>query len=225
MTGSKLQRRRSLRDDAVNVPNALTMMRILLIPVVLWQLDNATPRANFWAAMVYVVCTVTDFFDGFLARRMGVVSILGQFLDPLADKLLVMSTLVFMVFQGRLPWLGVIAVIITEARELSITSLRVIAMGEGVSMPAAQGGKEKAALQMLSVLFLILHHRYDILYYGIGRTSCDMNAVGVALLYLSTILSLLSGADYLRIFYDAVEAKEKRLAHDTEPRSGKENEA
>jgi len=176
MTASKQQRRRSLRDDAINVPNALTMMRIVLIPVVLWQLGNGTPRANFWAAIVYVICTVTDFFDGFLARRLGVVSIVGQFLDPLADKLLVMSTLVFMSFQGRLPWLAVVAVIITEARELSVTSLRVIAMGEGVSMPAAQGGKEKAALQMLSVLFLILHHRYDIIYYGFGRMRCDMNA-------------------------------------------------
>lgn len=225
MTGTKQQRRRSLRDDAINVPNALTMMRILLIPVVLWQLGNATPRANFWAAIVYVVCTITDFFDGFLARKMGVVSILGQFLDPLADKLLVMSTLVFMVWEGRLPWLGVLAVIITEARELSVTSLRVIAMGEGVSMPATQGGKEKAALQMLSVLFLILHHRYDILYFGFGRMSCDMNAVGVALLYLSTVLSLLSGADYLRLFYDAVEAKERRLAVDSDARTGKENDA
>lgn len=225
MTGTKQQRRRSLFDDAVNVPNALTLMRIVLIPVVLWQLSLATPRANFWAAIVYVVCTVTDFFDGFLARRMGVVSIVGQFLDPLADKLLVMSTLVFLSYQGRLPLLGVIAVIITEARELSVTSLRVIAMGEGVSMPAAQGGKEKAALQMVSVLFLILHHPYDVLYYGFGSLPCDMNAAGTALLYLSTVLSLLSGADYLRLFYDAVEAKERRLATDGDVPRGRDSES
>ena len=104
------QKRRSFREDALSVPNALTMMRIVLIPVVLFFLDGATPRMNFWAALVYVGCTVTDFFDGYLARRMGLVSITGQFLDPLADKLLVMSTLVFMSYQGRLPMLAVIAV-------------------------------------------------------------------------------------------------------------------
>lgn len=207
-------KRRSLREDAINLPNALTMLRIVFIPVVLYLLAGASPRANFWAALVYVGCTVTDFFDGYLARKMGLVSIFGQFLDPLADKLLVMSTLVFMSYQGRLPVLGVVAVIIMEARELSITSLRVIAMGEGVSMPATQGGKEKAALQMVAILLLILHHPYAMQYYGFGSVVVDMGAAGLALLYLSTLLSLLSGADYLRLFYDAVEAKDRRLAEE-----------
>lgn len=206
------QKRRSFREDALSVPNALTMMRIVLIPVVLYFLDGATPRLNFWAALVYVACTVTDFFDGYLARRMGLVSITGQFLDPLADKLLVMSTLVYMCFQGRLPTLAVVAVILMEARELSITSLRVIAMGEGVSMPATQGGKEKAALQMIAILLLILHHRYDLQFYGFGALSCDVGLAGRVLLYASTLLSLVSGADYMRLFYDAVEAKDRRLA-------------
>lgn len=206
------QKRRSFREDALSVPNALTMMRIVLIPVVLYFLDGATPRANFWAALVYVACTVTDFFDGYLARRMGLVSITGQFLDPLADKLLVMSTLVFMSYQGRLPMLAVVAVILMEARELSITSLRVIAMGEGVSMPATQGGKEKAALQMLSILLLILHHPYTMHFYGFGDLRCDVGLAGRVLLYGSTLLSLVSGADYMRLFYDAVEAKDRRLA-------------
>lgn len=207
-------KRRSFLEDAVNVPNALTMLRIVMIPVVLYLLAGATPETNFWAAFVYVLTTVTDFFDGYLARKMGLVSIFGQFLDPLADKLLVMSTLVFMAYQGRLPLAAAIAVIIMEARELSVTSLRVIAMGEGVSMPATQGGKEKAALQMVAILLLILHHRFDVIYPGFGSLPCDFGFAGRVLLYLSAVLALLSGAEYMRLFYDAAEAKAKRRAGD-----------
>lgn len=204
--------RKSIRADALNLPNALTMLRIVLIPVVLYLMFDATPRANFWAAMVYVLCTVTDFLDGYLARRMGLISILGQFLDPLADKLLVMCTMIFIAYQGRLPLLGVVAVILMEARELSITSLRVIAMGEGVSMPAVQGGKEKAALQMLAILCLILHGRYEIHFFGFGSAVVDMNIAGTMLLYISALLSITSGASYVRFFVEAVDAKERRLA-------------
>lgn len=204
--------RKSIRADALNLPNALTMLRVVLIPVVLYLMFDATPKANFWAAMVYIVCTVTDFLDGYLARRMGLISILGQFLDPLADKLLVMCTMIFIAYQGRLPLLGVIAVILMEARELSITSLRVIAMGEGVSMPAVQGGKEKAALQMIAILFLILHGRFDLHFYPFGTLTVDMNIAGTFILYLSALLSLTSGAGYVRFFVEAVDAKERRLA-------------
>lgn len=204
--------RKSIRADALNLPNALTMLRVVLIPVVLYLMYDGTPKANFWAAIVYVGCTITDFFDGYLARRMGLISILGQFLDPLADKLLVMCTMVFIAYQGRLPFLGVIAVILMEARELSITSLRVIAMGEGVSMPAVQGGKEKAALQMIAILLLIIHGRYDLHFIGFGTISADMNIAGTMLLYISALLSLTSGAEYVRFFVEAVDAKERRLA-------------
>jgi CDP-diacylglycerol--glycerol-3-phosphate 3-phosphatidyltransferase len=114
-------RRRSLREDAVNLPNLLTMLRVVLIPVALFLIVEGTPTANFWAAMVYAVSAVTDFLDGWLARRMGLESVLGKFLDPLADKLLVVSSLVAMVAMARVPaWV----VILIVARELSITSLR-----------------------------------------------------------------------------------------------------
>jgi phosphatidylglycerophosphate synthase len=105
----------------------------------------------------------------------------------------------------------VIAVILMEARELSITSLRVIAMGEGVSMPAVQGGKEKAALQMIAILFLILHGRFDLYFIGFTLT-VDMNIAGTVLLYISALLSLTSGAGYVRFFVEAVDAKDRRLA-------------
>src|SRR5262249_51307696 len=145
--------------DAVNLPNLLTMMRILLIPVILYLIQDGTPRGNFWAGMVYGLTAVTDFIDGWLARRMGLISVLGKFLDPLADKLLVMASLVAFSALGRVPAWVVVLII---ARELAITSLRVIAMSEGVTIAAGQGGKEKAALQMVAILMLIYHQTYRV---------------------------------------------------------------
>jgi CDP-diacylglycerol--glycerol-3-phosphate 3-phosphatidyltransferase len=154
--------RSSIREDAINVPNLLTMARVVMIPLVLWLIADGTPAACFWAAMVYMVTAITDALDGWLARRMGLISILGKFLDPLADKLLVMASLVWLAYLGRLPLPGVIAVIIMESRELGVTALRTIALSEGVVMAAGQGGKEKTALQMVAILLLIVYHPYQI---------------------------------------------------------------
>lgn len=211
------KRRSSIREDAINLPNLLTFLRILLIPVVLVLLARGTPRANFMAAMVYAVTAVTDFLDGWLARKRGLISVLGKFLDPLADKLLVMAVLIFMVHLGRVPsW----AVIVIIARELSITSLRVIAMSEGVVIAAGQGGKDKTALQMVALLMLILHHSYD-LYFGFTTVRLNFNGAGLILLYLSVFFAITSAGEYIKLFVEAVEAKEQRLKQEEE-RAGPE---
>jgi CDP-diacylglycerol--glycerol-3-phosphate 3-phosphatidyltransferase len=210
--GPRAKRRTSLREDAINLPNLLTFLRILLIPVVLWLIAEGTPRANFWAAIVYGVTAVTDFLDGWLARRQNLISVLGKFLDPLADKLLVMAVLVFMVDLGRVPFWAVIVII---GRELSITSLRVIAMSEGVLIAAGRGGKDKTALQMVALLFLIVHHPY-VLHFGFGSMRVDFNGAGTALLYLSVVLAITSAGEYIKLFVEAVEAKEQRLKQDDE---------
>lgn len=203
---ARIIRRRSLREDAVNLPNLLTMLRVVLIPVALYLIVEGTPTANFWAAAVYAVSAVTDFLDGWLARRMGLESVLGKFLDPLADKLLVISSLVAMVAMARVPaW----AVILIVARELSVTSLRVIAISEGVQIGASQGGKEKAALQMVAVLLLMLHHPFT-LDFGIFSVDADLNAAGLWLLYVSLVFALTSAGEYVKLLVDAVEQKEKR---------------
>lgn len=204
---ARAARRRSLREDAVNLPNLLTMLRIVLIPVALFFIVDGTPAACFWAGMVYAVSAITDFLDGWLARRMGLTSVLGKFLDPLADKLLVISSLVAMVAMGHVPaWV----VILIVARELSITSLRVIAISEGVQIAASQGGKEKAALQMVAVWMLMLHHTYD-LDFGLFRIEAvSFNQVGLVLLYLSLFFAITSAGEYLKLFVDAVEQKERR---------------
>src|SRR5690606_10747476 len=106
--------RGSLKQDAVNLPILLTMGRVAVIPVVLWLLDRGTPTDCVMAALVYSAAAITDLLDGYLARRMNVVSVLGKFLDPLADKLLVMASLIWMVPMGRIPeW----AVVLLLGRE------------------------------------------------------------------------------------------------------------
>ena len=209
----KRARRSTIRQDAINLPNLLTMLRVVLIPVVLFLLADGTPAANYWAAFVYVLCALTDAIDGWLARRQGLVSVLGKFLDPLADKLLVMAVLVFLVWMGRLPTLGVVAAILLIGRELSITALRTIAMSEGVVIAAGQGGKDKTALQMVAMLLLILHHsfRLDFLFIEV---QADLHEVGLALLYVSLFFAVTSAGEYVKLFVEAVEAKERRLAEE-----------
>ncbi|MGE0785907.1 MAG: CDP-diacylglycerol--glycerol-3-phosphate 3-phosphatidyltransferase [Sandaracinaceae bacterium] len=213
---AKKPRRTSIREDAINLPNLLTFLRIALIPVVLWFISIGTPRASFWATLVYGVTAVTDFFDGWLARRRNLVSVLGKFLDPLADKLLVMAVLVYLVSLGHVPaWV----VILLLARELSITSLRVIAMSEGVLIAAGKWGKDKTALQMVALLLLIVHHSYE-LNFGFGTVDVSFNRMGLYMLYVSLFMAFFSAGEYVKLFVDAVEAKEARLQQASESSDG-----
>jgi CDP-diacylglycerol--glycerol-3-phosphate 3-phosphatidyltransferase len=197
----------SLKEDAFNLPNLLTMLRIVMIPAVMGLLYDGTPVMNFWAGWAYTAATITDALDGYLARKRGLVSVVGKFLDPLADKLLVMATLVLMVGMGRVPaWV----VVLILARELSISMLRTIAISEGVVIAAGEGGKAKTALQMVAVLFLMLHHRYRIDFWFVEEW-VDFNTAGLMLLYLSLFFAMTSAGEYVKLFVEAVEAKDRRL--------------
>lgn len=202
-------RRRTLREDAVNLPNLLTAARIVMIPLVLFLMDRGGPRDCFWAAWVYAAAAITDFFDGYIARRQGLVSVLGKFLDPLADKLIVMATLVWLVNMGRIE---VWVVVLLLGREFSITGLRSIASSEGVIIAAGDDGKAKTAFQMIGILCLIIGYPYhlDLVLFDLGVV--DLVHVGKALVYLSLIYSLTSGASYVRLFAAAVDAKARRQA-------------
>src|ERR1700712_2310266 len=181
---ARLPKVRGLKEDALNLPNILTMFRIVMIPVVMAMLQEGTPAMNFWAGWAYTFATVTDALDGYLARKRGLVSVLGKFLDPLADKLLVMATLVLMVGMGRVPaWI----VVVILARELSISMLRMIASSEGVVIAAGEGGKAKTGLQMVAVLFLMLHHRY-VIDFWFFESWVDFNVAGLWLVYLGGFL-------------------------------------
>ena len=121
-----------------------------------------------------------------------------------------MATLIWLAYLGRLPFLGVVAVIIMLGRELSITALRTIAISEGVVMAAMRAGKDKTALQMVAILMLIVHQSYTV-YFGFYQTEFDFAGVGLVLLYISLGLALFSAGEYFKLFVDAVDAKEERL--------------
>lgn len=201
------QRRRSLKEDALNLPNLLTFGRVAVIPVVIWLLDRGTPKDCFWAAVVYSAAAITDLLDGYLARRMNVVSVLGKFLDPLADKLLVMASLVYMVPMGRISeW----AVVLLLAREISVTGLRSIASSEGVVIAAGDDGKSKTALQMVGILCLILGYPYHLTLGPLDLGIVDLVYVGRALVYVSLVFSIMSAVSYVRLFAAAAEANADR---------------
>jgi CDP-diacylglycerol--glycerol-3-phosphate 3-phosphatidyltransferase len=200
-------RRRTLAEDAVNVPNLLTMARIAAIPFFVWLLDTPTPVRGFWACIVFTAAAITDVLDGYLARKLGVVSVLGKFLDPLADKLIVMAALVWLVPMGRIPaWV----VVLLLAREISVTGLRSVAASEGVVISAGHEGKTKTALQMIGIVALILGYPYHLSYLGIDLGVVDMVRVGEMLVLLSLLFSFASAAQYVRLFAAAVEAKQAK---------------
>jgi len=199
--------RRTLAQDALNIPNLLTMGRVVAIPFFVWLLDTPTPIRGFWACIVFTLAAITDLLDGYLARKLGVVSVLGKFLDPLADKLIVMAALVWMVPMGRMPaW----AVVLLLARELSVTGLRSVAASEGVVISAGNEGKTKTALQMIGIIALVLGYPYHLSFAGLDLGVVDLVHVGRTLVYLSLLFSFASAAQYVRLFAEAVEAKEKR---------------
>jgi CDP-diacylglycerol--glycerol-3-phosphate 3-phosphatidyltransferase len=170
-------------------------------------MDRGTPKDCVIAAVVYSAAAITDLLDGYLARKMRVVSVLGKFLDPLADKLLVMASLVWMVPMGRIPeW----AVVLLIGREISVTGLRSIASSEGVVIAAGEGGKSKTALQMIGILCLIIGFPYHLSLGFIDMGMVDLVYVGRALIYVSLVFSLTSAVEYMGLFAQAVEAKSKR---------------
>ncbi len=205
--------RRSLAQDAVNLPNLLTFARILMIPLCLYFLDQDTPRSGFWAAIVFTLAALTDLLDGYLARKLGVVSVLGKLIDPLADKLIVMACLVWMVMMGRMPTWAVIALL---AREFSVTALRSVAASEGVIISAGQEGKTKTALQMIGIIALLVGYPYHLSYAGLDLGVVDCVQVGRVLVYLSLVFSVASAAQYITLFAQAVEAKEDKRSDASE---------
>jgi CDP-diacylglycerol---glycerol-3-phosphate 3-phosphatidyltransferase len=200
-------RRRSLAEDALNIPNLLTFGRIVAIPFFVWLLDVPSPERGFWACILFTVAAITDLLDGYLARKLGVVSVLGKFLDPLADKLIVMAALVWMVPMGRIPaWV----VVLLLGREISVTGLRSVAASEGVVISAGNEGKTKTALQMIGIIALLLGYPFHLSYLGFDLGIVDLVRVGQMLVLLSLLFSFASAAQYVRLFAAAVEAKQRK---------------
>jgi CDP-diacylglycerol---glycerol-3-phosphate 3-phosphatidyltransferase len=190
-------RRERLRDELLNAPNLMTLGRLLCIPVFLGLLAYENRRTCFLAAVVFAAAAISDWLDGWLARVSNKVTTLGKFLDPLADKIIVLSALVVLVRLGRVP---VWVVVIILARELLISGLRTIAMSEGLVISASRGGKWKTSLQLSGIIALMVHYHFAIDYL-FGTVVTDFHAVGLTLLYLSLIPGIASAVDYVRAFY------------------------
>ncbi len=170
-----------------NLPNLLTLLRIAAIPLLVWLLRDPAPRAGVVAFVVYFLASITDFLDGYLARRYGLVTPLGKLLDPLADKLLVVSALVMIAVSDRSPTVPGWLLVIVIGREIAITGLRSIAAAEGVVVGAEATGKFKMILQTIAVHALILHYTY----YGIS-----FHSIGMILLLVSAVAGVWSAAEY-----------------------------
>jgi CDP-diacylglycerol--glycerol-3-phosphate 3-phosphatidyltransferase len=178
----------------VNLPNALTLGRIFLVPLLVVvlltsQFDGRTLLGvsnEMLGATIFAVASLTDWLDGYIARRRGQVTGLGQWMDPLADKLLVTAALISLVQLGLAPaWM--VAVIL--GRELSVTVLRSVVHARGQSLPASSLGKVKMAAQIAAVLLLL----------G-PRQVPELPVLGYAALWVATIMALVSAVDYSRRF-------------------------
>ena len=177
-----------------NLPNSLTLFRIACIPVLVILLFFPHKATSFLAALVFALASISDLLDGFLARRQQLVTTFGKFLDPLADKLIVSSALIMLVPLGRAPaWMVVVIV----GRELAITGLRSMAVSEGKVISADELGKKKMVFQIVAILGLLLHY----VYFGV-----NFHVVGMFFLWLAVVLTLWSGINYFRRFWDVLEA-------------------
>jgi CDP-diacylglycerol--glycerol-3-phosphate 3-phosphatidyltransferase len=174
----------------VNLPNALTALRIFLVPLLVVVLLTRTGHHVFLGAGIFGLAVLTDYLDGYLARRRNQVTKLGILLDPLADKLLTSAAFLSLVEMGAVPaWM----VMIILGREFAVTGLRNVAAGRGLLIPASSLGKGKMVAQVVCILLLLL-----------GRPYAVLRPAALAALWAVVALALVSGADYFRLFWREV---------------------
>ena len=168
----------------ISLPTKITLLRILLVPFLLAFLIAPSRVNALVAALIFGAAALTDWLDGHLARSTHQITTLGKLLDPIADKILLAAGLIPLVGLERVPaWMAAIMLI----REFAVSGLREIAAAEQVIIPASPMAKAKTFLQILAILFLILHYQ---------TWPLTFHTMGLALLTLSLILSVVSGVDY-----------------------------
>jgi len=165
-------------------------------------LFSPTRDAGFWAALVFAIASATDWLDGHLARRMGIVTVFGKFLDPIADKLIVTAALIMILPFNRVSaWM----VFVILAREIVITGLRSIASSEGIVIQASDLGKYKTIFQITSIIGLLLHYDYH-WFFGIQHPLLvvNMHNAGMFFFWIAFVLTVWSGIDYLVKFIKVI---------------------
>ncbi len=173
----------------LNLANKITLLRILMAPLVVVLLYFQGPTLCILAALVFIFAAITDWIDGYIARHAGMVTSMGKFLDPLADKVLICSVLIMFV---ELNWAPAWVVIVIVCRELVVTGLRAMAIDEGIVLAADRFGKAKTVLQIAAIIPITLH--YPI--FGV-----ELWPAGEVLLYASMVVAVFSGVNYCRYFY------------------------
>ena len=175
-----------------NLPNRLTIFRVILIPIVITSLffikinlfESFHSDLGWIAAWTFTIASITDFFDGYIARKRNIVTVFGSFLDPMADKFLTVSSLIMLQALDRIP---AILVIILVLREMYMTSLRLLATNEGFSIPVSHWGKWKTTLMMMGIPMIMCYEQWWIFPFPI---------MGIIFIYAAAFLSLWSSFQY-----------------------------
>ncbi len=176
----------------INLPNTITMVRLGIIPFLFFLLLSPDQTWSLVIAVTFIVVSFTDLLDGYVARRYQIVTTMGKFLDPIADKLVINTAMVLMIPIGRIPaW--VVAIIII--RDFFVDGVRTIATSEGVVIQASWLGKQKTLCQVFAVSALMIHYPF---------LGADAHAVGTALLFLALVMTIYSGIDYFMKFLKLV---------------------
>ncbi len=173
----------------INLPNAVTILRIFIIPVLFFLLFDPDRIWSLIIAVLFIMAALTDLLDGYLARRYHIVTNIGKFLDPIADKIIVNTAMILMIPIGRIPaWIVAIIII----RDFIIDGIRTIATSEGLIIAASKLGKRKTLCQIFALSALIIHYPF------LGASA---HVVGMVVLYVALWLTIHSGIDYMLTFY------------------------
>lgn len=167
----------------LNLPNTITLIRMAMIPLIMFFLLLPIPGKYLISAILFVLASATDGLDGHIARSRNLVTTLGKFLDPLADKLLILATLICLLAMGKV---GAVAIILILTRELMVTGLRAIAADKGVIIAASYFGKFKTVSQIVATTYILLA----------GQFLALPAWIGTLLLWIAVVITVLSGADY-----------------------------
>ena len=179
------------KREIFNLPNTISLLRIGVIPILFFLLLDPGPLMSLVIAVLFIIAALTDLLDGYIARRYQIVTTMGKFLDPIADKLIVNTAMIMLIPIGRIPaWIVAIIII----RDFAVDGIRTIASSEGIIIQASRLGKRKTLCQIFAVSALMIHYPF------IGA---DAHAIGMVILYIALILTVISGIDYFVKFYRA----------------------
>ena len=209
----------------MNLPNSITMSRIVMIPLFLWILSThfiwqgSHGEQEIAASVLFVLASITDGLDGYLARKHNQVTTLGMLLDPIADKIMVTSALVALVAYSP-QVVKVWAAVVIIGREFLISGLRSIASSEGFTIEASDLGKLKTVIQIISVVSAILAHRWD--QWQFGLLIVPVKWIAIAAIYFTVLVSVISAIDYFVGFWKKIDhaSKDRRKSFVLRRRKG-----